>query len=80
MPRRDMVQTFGRKKNAVAVATCSAKVEGKARGEIRINGVPINIYGDRMMRVKLCTGTVQRSAVTRSFGDCALSPGELPRC
>ena len=37
MPRRDMVQTFGRKKNAVAVATCSAKVEGKARGEIRIN-------------------------------------------
>ena len=53
MPRRDMVQTFGRKKNAVAVATCSAKSEGKARGEIRINGVPINIYGDRMMRVKL---------------------------
>ena len=51
--RRDMVQTFGRKKNAVAVATVSAKASGKTKGELRVNGVPINIVGDRMLRVKV---------------------------
>ena len=51
--KRDMVQCFGRKKNAVAVATVAAKPEGKKRGDIRVNGVPINLVGDRMMRVKI---------------------------
>ena len=50
---RDMVQTFGRKKNAVAVATVSAKPEGKKKGDIRVNGVPINLVGDRMLRIKV---------------------------
>jgi len=51
--QRDLVQTFGRKKNAVAVATCTSKPEGKKRGDIRVNGVPINLYGDRMLRLKV---------------------------
>jgi small subunit ribosomal protein S16e len=52
-PPRDRVQTFGRKKNAVAVATCTTKPYSKKRGEVRVNGVPINIVGDRMLRIKI---------------------------
>ena len=32
---------------------CSRKPEGKKKGEMRVNGVPINLVGDRMMRVKI---------------------------
>ena len=35
---KDFVQTFGRRKNAVAVALCRA-----GNGVIRVNGVPIDL-------------------------------------
>eukprot|EP01016_Furgasonia_blochmanni_P043563 TRINITY_DN593_c0_g1_i10.p1 TRINITY_DN593_c0_g1~~TRINITY_DN593_c0_g1_i10.p1 ORF type:complete len:214 (-),score=75.49 TRINITY_DN593_c0_g1_i10:14-607(-) len=44
---REIVQTFGRKKNAVAVATCRT-----GRGLIRVNGVPIDIITPAPLRVK----------------------------
>eukprot|EP00382_Lankesteria_abbotti_P005837 CAMPEP_0113847420 /NCGR_PEP_ID=MMETSP0372-20130328/1863_1 /TAXON_ID=340204 /ORGANISM="Lankesteria abbotti" /LENGTH=151 /DNA_ID=CAMNT_0000816693 /DNA_START=52 /DNA_END=507 /DNA_ORIENTATION=+ /assembly_acc=CAM_ASM_000359 len=41
------VQTFGRKKNAVAVAICT---EGK--GRIKVNGVPLELVSPESLRVK----------------------------
>ena len=43
-----MVQTFGRKKNAVAVATCV-----KGHGIIRVNGKPLDLVEPANLRMKL---------------------------
>lgn len=43
----DKVQTFGRKKNAVAV--CLVK---KGRGQIRVNGLPLDQLQPQELRVK----------------------------
>ena len=48
MENKQMVQCFGRKKNAVAVATC---VKGK--GLIRVNGRPLDLVEPANMRIKL---------------------------
>ena len=48
MESKQMVQTFGRKKNAVAVATCV-----KGHGLIRVNGKPIDLVEPSSMRTKL---------------------------
>lgn len=42
------MQTFGRKKNATAVAVCSA-----GRGNIRVNGKSLNVIEPISMRMKL---------------------------
>ena len=42
------MQTFGRKKNSTAVATCSA-----GRGNIRVNGKSLNIMEPISMRLKV---------------------------
>ena len=42
------VQTFGKKKNATAVAICRA-----GKGEIRVNGVPIDLVEPEIIRTKL---------------------------
>ncbi|CDJ27277.1 40S ribosomal protein S16, putative [Eimeria mitis] len=47
--RTRRVQTFGRKKTAVAVALCT---EGK--GVIRINGAPLHLLKPEALRVKAC--------------------------
>eukprot|EP00331_Platyophrya_macrostoma_P031168 CAMPEP_0176441408 /NCGR_PEP_ID=MMETSP0127-20121128/21177_1 /TAXON_ID=938130 /ORGANISM="Platyophrya macrostoma, Strain WH" /LENGTH=56 /DNA_ID=CAMNT_0017826175 /DNA_START=54 /DNA_END=220 /DNA_ORIENTATION=- len=44
----EFVQTFGRKKNAVAVATCKA-----GRGIIRVNGVPVDVIEPAILRTKV---------------------------
>ena len=44
----DKVQTFGRKKNAVAVALVK-----KGRGQIRLNGMPIDQITPQELRVKV---------------------------
>eukprot|EP01071_Lankesteria_metandrocarpae_P002234 Lankesteria_metandrocarpae@DN2174_c1_g1_i1.p3 len=41
------VQTFGRKKNAVAVAICS-----KGTGNIKVNGIPLDLVRPEALRVK----------------------------
>ena len=46
--QRDFVQTFGRKKKAVAVALCRA-----GKGTIRVNGVPIDLVEPAIMRTKV---------------------------
>ncbi|KAL8271348.1 hypothetical protein Esti_004682 [Eimeria stiedai] len=49
-PRRQKrVQTFGRKKNAVAVALCT-----EGRGLLRVNGAPIHLLKPEALRVKAC--------------------------
>ena len=48
MESQQMVQCFGRKKNAVAVATC---VKGK--GIIRVNGKPLELVEPANLRIKL---------------------------
>eukprot|EP00922_Rhytidocystis_sp_ex-Travisia-forbesii_P015211 GHVS01022714.1.p2 GENE.GHVS01022714.1~~GHVS01022714.1.p2 ORF type:complete len:178 (-),score=25.65 GHVS01022714.1:345-800(-) len=45
--KKKAVQTFGRKKNAVAVALCT---EGK--GMIRVNGCPLELVRPEALRVK----------------------------
>ena len=45
---KQMVQSFGRKKNAVAVATC---VNG--HGIIRVNGKPLHLVEPPSLRIKL---------------------------
>ncbi|CDJ38339.1 40S ribosomal protein S16, putative [Eimeria tenella] len=47
--RTRRVQTFGRKKTAVAVALCT---EGK--GLIRVNGAPLHLLKPEALRVKAC--------------------------
>ena len=44
----ESVQTFGRKKTAVAVAYCK-----KGRGLIKINGCPIELVEPEMLRYKV---------------------------
>ena len=48
MESKQMVQTFGRKKNAVAVATCV-----KGHGCIRVNGKPLDLVEPANLRMKL---------------------------
>eukprot|EP01069_Polyplicarium_translucidae_P013334 Polyplicarium_translucidae@DN906_c0_g1_i1.p1 len=52
------VQTFGRKKNAVAVALCTGKGRktrraGLGKGMIKVNGVPLELVRPEILRVKL---------------------------
>ena len=47
MEETKQVQTFGRKKNATAVAVCSA-----GRGNIRVNGKSMNFMEPVSMRMK----------------------------
>jgi len=47
-PRAEYVQTFGRKKNAIAVATCRA-----GTGVIRVNGYPIDVLEPAPLRIKV---------------------------
>lgn len=42
------VQTFGRKKNAIAVAQCKA-----GKGSIKVNGVPLELVQPEIMAFKL---------------------------
>ena len=44
----ESVQTFGRKKNAVAVAHCK-----RGKGVMRINGVPIDVVEPEILRYKV---------------------------
>jgi len=44
----DSVQTFGRKRNAVAVAYCK-----KGRGLVKVNGTPIEFLQPQTIRVKV---------------------------
>jgi small subunit ribosomal protein S16e len=46
--RRQYVQVFGRKKNAIAVAMCE-----KGRGIIKVNGVPIELLHPQVLRYKV---------------------------
>lgn len=46
--RSEYVQTFGRKKNAVAVATCRT-----GKGIIRVNGSPIDVIEPAVLRIKV---------------------------
>eukprot|EP00920_Eleutheroschizon_duboscqi_P032434 GHVT01078328.1.p1 GENE.GHVT01078328.1~~GHVT01078328.1.p1 ORF type:complete len:150 (-),score=12.62 GHVT01078328.1:456-905(-) len=46
--QKKKVQTFGRKKNAVAVALCT-----EGRGQIRVNGSPIELLQPEALRVKV---------------------------
>lgn len=48
MPESQLVQTFGRKKNAVAVATVRA-----GKGVMRINGSPIELLQPQALRIKV---------------------------
>ncbi|OEH75064.1 40S ribosomal protein S16 [Cyclospora cayetanensis] len=47
--RTKRVQTFGRKKTAVAVALCT-----EGRGIIKVNGAPLNLLKPEALRVKAC--------------------------
>merc|ERR1712070_28365 len=47
-PGMESVQTFGRKKNAVAVSYCK-----KGRGLIKINGCPIELVEPEILRYKV---------------------------
>lgn len=46
--KTDYVQTFGKKKNATAVAICRP-----GKGTIRVNGVPIEILEPKLMKDRL---------------------------
>ena len=48
MEEKKMVQCFGRKKNAVAVSTCT-----KGHGIIRVNGKPLELVEPANLRIKL---------------------------
>lgn len=48
MPESQLVQTFGRKKNAVAVATVRT-----GKGVMRVNGSPIELLEPQALRVKV---------------------------
>jgi small subunit ribosomal protein S16e len=48
MGSKDYVQTFGRKKNAVAVATIR-----KGKGLLRVNGAPLDILEPAILRIKV---------------------------
>ena len=48
VPASQSVQTFGRKKNAVAVSYCK-----KGRGLIKINGCPIELVEPEVLRYKV---------------------------
>jgi len=50
--RKEMVQTYGRKKTATAVATCT-KAKNASGGVFRINGVPIDIVEPKILRIKI---------------------------
>jgi small subunit ribosomal protein S16e len=47
-PRQEYVQTFGRKKNGLAVATVKA-----GTGVIRVNGSPLDIIEPAPLRIKV---------------------------
>ena len=47
-PKTEYVQTFGRKKNALAVATCKP-----GNGLIRVNGMPIDVLEPSTLRIKV---------------------------
>merc|ERR1711865_462925 len=51
----ESVQTFGRKKTAVAVAYCK-----KGRGLIKINGCPIELVEAEMLRYKVFVAYYQK--------------------
>merc|ERR1739838_148017 len=46
------IQTFGRKKNAVAVAACQAPANGSGKGTIKVNGVPLELLQPAELAVK----------------------------
>eukprot|EP01017_Pseudomicrothorax_dubius_P037492 TRINITY_DN54_c0_g3_i5.p1 TRINITY_DN54_c0_g3~~TRINITY_DN54_c0_g3_i5.p1 ORF type:complete len:150 (-),score=50.96 TRINITY_DN54_c0_g3_i5:184-633(-) len=46
-PRAEIVQSFGRKRNALAVATCR-----RGKGLIRVNGAPLEVLEPAPLRVK----------------------------
>jgi len=46
--RKQYVQVFGRKKNAIAVAMCE-----RGRGLIKVNGVPIELIQPQVLRYKV---------------------------
>ena len=48
MPENQLVQTFGRKKNAVAVATVRA-----GKGVMRVNGSPVDLIEPQSLRIKV---------------------------
>ena len=48
MTAQDSVQTFGKKKNSTAVATCT-----QGNGTLRINGRPLSILEPEALRVKV---------------------------
>ena len=48
VPVAEKVQTFGRKKNAVAVALVKT-----GKGVMRVNGQPINLFGAKTLQLKL---------------------------
>eukprot|EP01133_Synstelium_polycarpum_P016620 gene16620-19743_t len=45
-----IVQTHGKKRNAVAVAYCT---EAKSKGIIRVNGVPLELIQPQILRLKV---------------------------
>lgn len=47
-PKAEYVQTFGKKKTAIAVATCK-----RGRGVIRVNGYPIDVIEPAPLRIKV---------------------------
>ena len=47
-PKSEYVQTFGKKKNAVAVATCKT-----GNGLIRVNGAPLDVLEPAPLRIKV---------------------------
>ena len=48
MPENQLVQTFGRKKNAVAVATVRT-----GKGVMRVNGSPVDLIEPQSLRIKV---------------------------
>ncbi|KAK4465648.1 ribosomal protein S5 domain 2-type protein [Cladorrhinum samala] len=47
-PEKQAVQVFGKKKNATAVARCTA-----GKGMIRVNGKPLKLFAPEVLRAKL---------------------------
>ena len=46
--KKDVVQTFGKKKTAIAVAMCT-----RGKGMIRINGQPLDLVQPEILRIKV---------------------------
>jgi len=63
-PRAEYVQTFGRKRNAVAIATCKA-----GNGLIRVNGAPIDVLEPSTLRIKVYEPVLLLGAKTFSGVD-----------